>query len=199
MAYINNIWVFSATEDVTRGVEVSTHPVEIGLDITDNIKRSPVTISLTGEIVGENAAAILSSLTALHQQGKYIKYSGRNIINNAIIEKFDTGHPNTIHGGCSFSMDIKEIRVAKPAYVEPKKNNGIIKNLAQKLKTKAGTLQMQINTSKKTYTVKSGDCLWNIAKARYGDGRQFTKIYEANRDIIKNPNLIYAGQNLKIP
>lgn len=199
MAYINNVWVFTATEDVTRGVEVSTHPVESGLDITDNIKRSPVTISLTGEIVGENAAAILSSLTALHQQGKYIKYSGRNILNNAIIEKFDTGHPNTIYGGCSFSMDIKEIRVAKPAYIEPKKKDGIIKNLAQKLKTKAGTLQIQTNTSQKTYTVKKGDCLWSIAKARYGDGRQFKKIYEANRDIIKNPNLIYPNQKIKIP
>lgn len=199
MAYINNIWVFVETEDVARGVEVSTHPVESGLDITDNIKRSPIAISITGEIVGENAATVLSSLTALHQQGKYIKYSGRNILNNAIIEKFDTGHPNTIYGGCSFSMDIKEIRVAKPAYIEPKKKDGIIKNLAQKLKTKAGTLQIQTNTSQKTYTVKKGDCLWSIAKARYGDGRQFKKIYEANRDIIKNPNLIYPNQKIKIP
>ena len=50
-----------------------------------------------------------------------------------------------------------------------------------------------------TYTVKSGDCLWNIAKKLYGNGAKYTKIYEANKDKIKNPNLIYAGQVLTIP
>lgn len=52
----------------------------------------------------------------------------------------------------------------------------------------------------KTYTVVSGDCLWNIAKKFYGNGAQYTKIYNANKGVIGgNPNLIYAGQVLKIP
>ncbi len=51
----------------------------------------------------------------------------------------------------------------------------------------------------KTYTVKSGDCLWNIAKKYYGNGAQYTKIYNANKGKIKNPNLIYPGQVLAIP
>lgn len=50
----------------------------------------------------------------------------------------------------------------------------------------------------KTYTVKSGDCLWNIAKKYYGNGAQYTKIYNANKGKIKNPNLIYPGQVLTI-
>lgn len=53
---------------------------------------------------------------------------------------------------------------------------------------------------KKTYTVKSGDCLWNIAKKFYGKGSDYTKIYNANKGTIgKNPNLIYPGQVLTIP
>lgn len=48
----------------------------------------------------------------------------------------------------------------------------------------------------KTYTVVSGDCLSKIAK-RFGTSWQ--KIYEMNKDKIKNPNLIYPNQVLRIP
>ena len=50
-----------------------------------------------------------------------------------------------------------------------------------------------------TYTVVKGDCLWNIAKKYYGNGSKYTVIYNANKDKIKNPNLIYPGQVLTIP
>lgn len=50
-----------------------------------------------------------------------------------------------------------------------------------------------------TYTVVKGDCLWNIAKKYYKKGSSYTKIYNANKDKIKNPNLIYPGQVLTIP
>lgn len=53
--------------------------------------------------------------------------------------------------------------------------------------------------SGQNYTVKRGDCLWNIAKKFYGNGSKYTTIYNANRDKIKNPNLIYPGQVLWIP
>lgn len=52
----------------------------------------------------------------------------------------------------------------------------------------------------KTYTVKAGDCLWNIAKQLYGKGSDYTKIYNANKGTIgSNPNLIYPGQVFTIP
>ncbi|MDE7244012.1 MAG: LysM peptidoglycan-binding domain-containing protein [Oscillospiraceae bacterium] len=55
-------------------------------------------------------------------------------------------------------------------------------------------------TAPKTYTIKSGDCLWNIAKSIYGDGADYTKLYEANKDVVgDNPNKIYPGQVLSIP
>jgi len=50
-----------------------------------------------------------------------------------------------------------------------------------------------------TYTVKSGDTLSKIAKAHYGAASKWKAIFEANRDIIKNPDLIYPGQVLKLP
>lgn len=49
------------------------------------------------------------------------------------------------------------------------------------------------------YIVKKGDCLWAIAKKYYGNGAEYNKIYEANKNKIKNPSLIYPGQKLVIP
>ena len=50
-----------------------------------------------------------------------------------------------------------------------------------------------------TYAVVKGDTLWKIAKNTYGKGTLWTVIYEANKAIIKNPNMIYIGQTLTIP
>ncbi|WP_294215528.1 phage tail protein [Pseudobutyrivibrio sp.] len=65
--------------------------------------------------------------------------------------------------------------------------------------TTIGETQTPKATTSDTYTVVKGDCLWNIAKKYYGKGSQYTKIYNANKSIIKNPNLIYPGQVLTIP
>ncbi|MEU7999860.1 LysM domain-containing protein [Catellatospora sp. NPDC049111] len=51
--------------------------------------------------------------------------------------------------------------------------------------------------AERTYKVKSGDTLWDIAAQYYGDGRQYMKIAKANN--IANPNLINVGVVLKIP
>jgi nucleoid-associated protein YgaU len=49
------------------------------------------------------------------------------------------------------------------------------------------------------YKVKSGDSLSKISSRIYGDPSQWRKIYDANRDIIKNPDMIHPGQELVIP
>lgn len=51
----------------------------------------------------------------------------------------------------------------------------------------------------RTYEVKSGDSLSKISQKMYGDGNQWRKIYEANRDQIKDPDVIHPGQKLIIP
>jgi nucleoid-associated protein YgaU len=51
----------------------------------------------------------------------------------------------------------------------------------------------------RTYVVRSGDSLSKIAKEHYGRAEDWRKIYEANRDLIKDPDLIYPGQELKLP
>jgi LysM repeat protein len=50
-----------------------------------------------------------------------------------------------------------------------------------------------------TYTVAKGDSLSKIAKQVYGKASLWQKIYEANQDQIKDPDLIFPGQLLRIP
>jgi len=53
--------------------------------------------------------------------------------------------------------------------------------------------------SAKKYVVVKGDSLSKIAKREYGDANKWRAIYEANNDLIKDPDLIYPGQELTIP
>jgi nucleoid-associated protein YgaU len=55
------------------------------------------------------------------------------------------------------------------------------------------------STATKVYVVVSGDSLSKIAKREYGDANAWNRIFEANKDILKDPNKIYPGQKLKIP
>jgi nucleoid-associated protein YgaU len=49
------------------------------------------------------------------------------------------------------------------------------------------------------HEVKKGDTLWKIAEHYYGDGSLYKDIFEANKNILSDPNSIKVGQKLKIP
>ena len=51
----------------------------------------------------------------------------------------------------------------------------------------------------RTYTVQAGDSLSKISKQLYGNANDYMKIFEANRDVLSDPNKISPGQTLKIP
>lgn len=49
------------------------------------------------------------------------------------------------------------------------------------------------------YEIKSGDTLWGIASSQLGDGNRYPEIFEANREVIQDPDLIFPGQKIRIP
>ena len=55
------------------------------------------------------------------------------------------------------------------------------------------------NPYTQTYVVQSGDTLSKIAQKYYGDASLYPKIFQANRDVLSDPNKISPGQKLRIP
>ena len=49
------------------------------------------------------------------------------------------------------------------------------------------------------YTIESGDTLWAIASKFLGNGSKYTEIFEANKEVIQDLDLIFPGQKIRIP
>ncbi len=61
------------------------------------------------------------------------------------------------------------------------------------------TAAQDAQTRAEIITVQPGSTLWAIAKSQYGEGLYFVRVYEANKDRIRDPDLIYPGQIFDIP
>jgi nucleoid-associated protein YgaU len=57
----------------------------------------------------------------------------------------------------------------------------------------------QDNPYTQTHVVAAGDTLGKIAQKYYGDASLYKQIFDANRDVLKDPNKIFPGQKLRIP
>lgn len=108
------------------------------------------------------------------------------------IEDFNYEEAGGDVGTYQYSITLKEYREVEARKIKVKKK--------KKIASKKTAKRTSAKAVPDTYTVKKGDCLWNIAKKFYGDGAKYTKIYNANKKTIgSNPNLIRPGQVLKIP
>lgn len=92
------------------------------------------------------------------------------------------------------SIKLKEFKKFETTVFKVKEDKKVAKKVTQN-----NSEGSPAQNKPKTYTVVKGDSLWKIAKQFYGDGSKYTKIYNANKDKVKNPNLIYPGQVLTIP
>lgn len=192
MALINDIFLFVESEDVSREAEASAHPVEEGIGLTDHVRRSPLSLSLVGEIVGAGYEDKVTELEGLQKSGELVEYVGVNLVSDVIITRFSTSHAGDIRGGCRFTMELKEIRIAASPFVAGSGNNG-----TQQVEEAPAPVSQPAPA--RTHMVKSGDTLSGIAKAYYGNASLFPKIFDANRDKLSDPDKIRTGQVLVIP
>lgn len=136
---------------------------------------------------------IKDKITIWQKSGKPVHFivTGTSINLFCIIESFNYYEQGGDIGSLHYSLTLKEYREVTARQVTIEKQKATVENTETRVDN---SVQPQ------TYTVKSGDCLWNIAKKYYGDGSKYKTIYEANKGVIGgNPNLIYPGQVLTIP
>lgn len=134
----------------------------------------------------------VEKLDRWRKSGSPVRVIVTGVLNmEATIESFSYGERDAT-GDIYYTLYLKEYK-----RIKTKKATVTIATVKPKVSVRP-TKPPEVNAGK-TYTVKSRDCLWKIAKQFYGNGAQYTKIYNANKDKIKNPNLIYPGQVLTIP
>lgn len=145
----------------------------------------------------------IQSIFSVWRSGKKklrLLITGTTINHDVYLENYtvDNSKLDTVEYSISFAV-AKDIRV----YTTKELNLDTTEEQqpAQTTKDRAASAEAASETPKKTtYTVKSGDSLWAIAKKLLGNGSRYSEIYSLNKSIIgSNPNLIYPGQTFTIP
>lgn len=142
--------------------------------------------------------SLMNNQTAVH-----LVVAGSGLTEYCLITDFKSHEEGGDVGTFNYSISLKEYRTVKVRKLS--KSTAKKSNNSKRPTTKASS------STSKTYTVKSGDCLWSIAQAKLGDGSKWGKLYDLNASVIKstakkygvtaskNNPIIYSGTVLKLP
>lgn len=175
-------------------VTIKKHPGAVQVKYSSFFPKNKCQGSVTSLESPNTCAEFMKTVMELETFAKFTYTGGPHPISMKCTIKYEEyeqgGDPDTIY----YTLTITEYKVTT------------VRKITVKTAVKKATVSTQKTTTSsskstaKTYTVVKGDCLWNIAKKYYGNGAQYTKIYNANKSVIgSNPNLIYPGQVLTIP
>lgn len=102
-----------------------------------------------------------------------------NVNNEFMIQSLTYGEPDG-SGDVEFNLSLMQYR--KPTYTKPKKE---LPSKPEPVKPDKKPITRPVKEPEKTYVVKQGDNLWNLAKKFYGSGSKQSKLYNANKDVIE--------------
>ena len=107
--------------------------------------------------------------------------------NKVLVTQTTTNYDNNVD---ALSLKIGEL-VKEMEQTKPTSNSTYTQEITKEVHTRENAMRIII--------VRAGDTLSKIASRAYGSAKAYNKIYEANPDLIKNPNHIYIGQRLRVP
>ncbi|WP_162287783.1 LysM peptidoglycan-binding domain-containing protein [Indiicoccus explosivorum] len=149
-----------SSEDYAHDGEVTSHKTENGLTMNDHVSSEPQVVSLSGLLVRpteERVQTLINKILDWKKNGTKLQYEGRQIVQNVLIESFKFAADKSTANGYSFSMTLKQVRIAEVEYTPPTKPV-----------TNAGQKQTQNKNESAVYhIVKAGDTFWELSR-QYG-------------------------------
>lgn len=101
------------SEDPIFTNEITDKPVEKGINVTDHARNQPINFTLEGVVTGKDAADKVGKLREYARECTLLKYVGRNIFGNFMIQELKTTHNTEVGDGFKFTIRMKEIRFAQ--------------------------------------------------------------------------------------
>ena len=149
------------SEDVTRSSTITDNPVEGGSNIQDHVFHQPLSFQISG--VAINGADTISALQKMWKSGDIITYTGRNRIENLVIQQLRSTHDAAHKTGFSFTATLKQITLgssegsgtstmveqdtAAAASLPSSTSKAVQKTSSQTAKTRADGLKTTVSTS----------------------------------------------------
>lgn len=159
---INGNFVHIIDEDADFDVDIPTHKVEKGINLSDHVERKPKVVKLKGLLVRptpERLEGALHRFKNMESNGVLITYEGRRIYKNMLMSGLSIKANSKVMNGYNFSCTLTEVRIGQSSYVPPKVK-AIVAPVAQ-----AGRKQTENKKQSPIYhTVKKGDTYWALSK-----------------------------------
>lgn len=189
---------------MTRGASAryEEHPVNGKKALLEFVAPQPEQISMTivaKEEFGVSPLEVQKQLHAYMNKGTACTFmvGGKRIgVYKWVITNLSDAYQTVCLNGkvtqMNFTVTLKEYRYIK-------KKSATYKS---EIKTSGSTVSSEKKPKKKsydTYVIKEKDTLWGLAERYYGDGKKYTKIYNANKGTIKDPSKLTIGWVIKIP
>lgn len=201
MALLNGLYIFVSSESVSRSIESTSHPTEKGLPITSTIQYQPVELSLSGYIVDNekyNTKNTKDKIVALMKEGSLVEYKGRNVLPNMQIQSFDGDFDNKTWKGFSFSMTLKQVRIANTSYVKKESKKETVTKQKEEKKKNPPKPDLQVGS---TVVFKGGNVYVasDSAKPAANRGRSTCKItYTNTRSWSKHPYCLQSSDGGRV-
>lgn len=105
-------------EGYSLSSDVTSNQVEVGQDITDHVKNSPLSLVISGQITGEDAESKLKSLLSMRDARQIVRFVGRNRASNIVITGLNYKYSVAVGNGFEFDMSFNEIKVSSSKQIQ---------------------------------------------------------------------------------
>ncbi len=116
MAMLAGYVITVESESPGYEVDITSQPIERGVDVTDHVQPRARTLELSGRVVGPDAAKIQAAIVKMMESGTIVSYSGRTTF-KGLIGSFSAPRDYKVANGFTFSLQLIAVRIATSSYV----------------------------------------------------------------------------------